>query len=142
MAIVPLKEEKVTARYDEETNTVYITYNGSLGAEDSGAAYKWIDTVIHEVGIENVYGEIFDFREVYEFLPENLMDARKKSRRMNMKNNIRNLPVAMIVNGLVQEEILRGPLQNVPENTRKRIVYSMDEAKAFLDEWHEAQKST
>lgn len=142
MAIVPLQQEKVIARYNEESRTIYITYNGSLGAEASGAAYEWIDTVIHEVGIENVYGEIFDFREVFEFLPENLMDARKKSRRMNMKNNIRNLPVAMIINGLVQEEILRGPLQNVPENTRKRIVYSMEEAQAFLDEWHEAQKTS
>jgi len=137
MVLEPLELEQVSTKYDPESRIAYITYRGALGPDASGAAYKWIDRLINEVGIAHVYGEIFDFRQVLEFLPENLMDARKKSRRMNMKNNITNLPVAMIVNGLVQVEILRGPLQNVPENARKRIVYSMDEALAFLDEWHE-----
>jgi hypothetical protein len=44
--------------------------------------------------------------------------------------------VAMVVKDFYQEEILRGPMQNVQENRRKSIVRSMDEARAFLDEWH------
>ena len=65
------------------------------------------------LGSENLYGEVWDFRDVQEFLPDNLMDARKKSRGLNLRINV-DFPVAMIVKDFYQEEILRGPMQNVP----------------------------
>ena len=42
----------------------------------------------------------------------------------------------MICANFYQEEILRGPMQNVPENQRKRIVRTEDEALEFIEEWH------
>jgi hypothetical protein len=46
----------------------------------------------------------------------------------------------MIVSNYYQEEILRGPMQNVEENKRKTVVWNMGEAIAFLHEWHQTQK--
>lgn len=132
-----LQQERVEAYYDEEKKVAYIIYSGILGAEDSASAYQWLAELIAEIGIENIHGEIFDFRKVRQFQPDNLIDARKNSRKLNLRVNIHSTPVAMIVRDAVQEEILRGPMRNVPENKRKRIVQSEDEAFAFFREWHQ-----
>lgn len=140
MPFTPLETDTVTATYDDDTRIATISYQGLLGADTTIAVYDWLGDLIDEVGFENLYGEIFDFRNVREFLPDNLMEARRKSRRYNMRNNVRRLPVAMIVSSHYQEEILRGPLQNVEENKRKTIVWTMEDAIAFLHAWHAANR--
>jgi len=135
MSFPPLEHEHAHAAYDPETRIATITYRGNLNADASAAAYEWLGNLTREIGTEQLYGEIFDFRQVTEFMPDNLMDARKQSRRFNLKTNV-NFPVAMIVKDFYQEEILRGPMQNVKENARKTIVKSVDEALAFMQEWH------
>lgn len=136
MTISPLAHENAHAYFDGETGIAYITYSGILSADVTTAVYNWLGDLLSRVGMEHVYGEIFDFTDVTEFMPDNLVAARRKSRRYNMRNNVRRLPVAMIVSNFYQEELLRGPLQNVEENKRKTIVRSMDEARAFLKQWH------
>lgn len=136
MTIKTLEHEKARAMYDEELKIAFIQYNGDLDAAASAAVYDWLGEVTQTVGLENLHGEIFDFREVTDFMPDNLMEARKKSRRMNLRNDVQNLPVAMIVKDFYQEEILRGPMQNVKENPRKTIVSTMDDALAFIASWH------
>ncbi|PJF33434.1 MAG: hypothetical protein CUN57_02205, partial [Phototrophicales bacterium] len=81
-------------------------------------------------------GEVFDFRGVDTFGPDNLFEARKKSRGFNLKQNVSDIPVAMICANFYQEEILRGPMQNVPENPRKMIVHNEAEALQFIRDWH------
>ena len=132
--------DKAHAHYDTESRIVYVAYRGLLTSDDSTKVYQWLHELMVNLGSENLYGEVWDFREVQEFLPDNLMDARKKSRGLNLRINV-DFPVAMIVKDFYQEEILRGPMQNVPENTRKAIVRSMDEAHQFLADWHAAQQS-
>lgn len=136
----PLKREQASAYFDEESHIAFITYRGVLSGEESTAVYDWLADLVEEIGLENIYGEIFDFRLVSEFAADNLMEARRNSRRHNMRNNVRNLPVAMVISNYYQEEILRGPMQNVEENKRKTVVWNMDDARAFLDEWHAAQE--
>lgn len=136
MTIEALKQERVEAYYNPEEKIAYVVYSGILGADDSAAAYQWLNSLIQEIGIENIQGEIFDFTNVRQFQPDNLIDARKNSRKLNLKVDIHSTPVAMVVRDTVQEEILRGPMRNVPENKRKRIVHSRDEAYAFFREWH------
>lgn len=147
MPIAPLATEQVSARYDDESKIAFIKYSGVLSAEESIAVYDWLADLVDVVGLDTMYGEVFDFREVTEFAPDNLMQARRNSRRYNMRNNVRRLPVAMIVSNFYQEEILRGPMQNVEENKRKTVVREMNDAIAFLNKWHaerdeEAQKKT
>jgi|GEM_PF-514733 len=139
MSISPLAMEKASARYDDEAKIAFIKYSGVLSAEESTAVYDWLADLVEAIGLDEIYGEVFDFREVTEFAPDNLMQARRNSRRYNMRNNVRRLPVAMIVSNFYQEEILRGPMQNVEENKRKAVVREMDDAVAFLREWHAEQ---
>ncbi|MEL6148291.1 MAG: hypothetical protein AAFU54_09855 [Chloroflexota bacterium] len=133
--VEPLDMERVTAYFDGERSVAHITYSGVLEAEDSSAAYEWLQSLIEQVGIENIRGEIFDFTEVRLFQPDNLIDAKKNSRKLNLRVNIHNTPVAMVVRDAVHREILRGPMRIVEENRRKRIVDTMDEAYAFFEEW-------
>lgn len=139
MSIAPLEMEQASAHFDEESKIAFIKYNGVLSAEESTAVYNWLADLVEVVGLEGIYGEVFDFRKVEEFAADNLMQARRNSRRHNMRNNVRRLPVAMIISNFYQEEILRGPMQNVEENKRKALVQNMDEAVAFLNKWHEEQ---
>jgi hypothetical protein len=133
--IAPLEGHNVTCHYDDATNIAYVTYRGQLDAAASAMAYDWLALVSETVGVP--YGEVFDFREVTEFSQDNLMEARKKSRRRNLRANVHQFPVAMIVKDPYQEEILRGPMQVVPENPRKAIVRTPVEAVAFIQAWHE-----
>lgn len=142
MAIDKLEQEHVTAHFDVENHVAYITYTGILDATASASAYGWLQKLIDNVGIETIYGEIFDFTHVKQFQPDNLIDARKNSRKLNLKVDIHRTPVAMIVRDAVQEEILRGPMRIVPENKRKRIVVSQQEAFDFFSEWHSVLKHT
>lgn len=141
MAIAPLNLEKVSAEYASDSKIAFIKYTGTLTADDSTTVYDWLADLVEAVGLENIYGEIFDFREVTEFAPDNLMEARRNSRRYNMRNRVRHLPVSMIISSFFQEEILRGPMQNVEENKRKAIVWEMDDAVNFLHEWHAQQET-
>ena len=136
MSVSTLDIEKASATYDEDTRIVFISYRGMLDGETSTKVYNWLSDLTESVGIENIYGEIFDFREVEQFMPDNLMDARRNSRRHNMKNNVKKLPVAMVISSHFQEEILRGPMQNVEENKRKAIVWNFEDAVNFLNSWH------
>lgn len=138
MAVIDrLDREKVSAHYDVDTAIAYITYRGELSAAESDAAYQWLQKVIDTIGAETLYGEVFDFREVKFFTVENLIGARKNSRRMNIMLNTHDFPVALVVANQMQQEILRGPMRVVPQNKRKRIVNTMEAALAFFKEWHE-----
>ncbi len=141
MNIQPLHEQQVTAHYDGDERVVYVIYFGILGPDASTAAYEWLENLINTIGVDAIRGEIFDFTGVTQFRPDNLINAKKSSRMLNLRTNVDNMPVAMVVKDMVQEEILRGPMRNVPENPRKRIVHSEEEAFAFFDEWH-AQRDT
>ncbi|MEL6269239.1 MAG: hypothetical protein AAFV33_08305 [Chloroflexota bacterium] len=136
MAIEPLALETVSTRFDEDRAIAHITYRGVLRADASEAAYTWLNTLVENIGTERLYGEVFDFREVKAFSTDNLIDARKKSRKMNIMMNTQDFPVAMIVANDMQEQILRGPMRIMEENPRKRIVRTMDDALAFLEAWH------
>ena len=137
-----LEAASVHASYDPESAVVTITYQGDLGADASAAAYTWLEDLLNQVGTEKLYGEIFDFRDVTRFQTDNLIDARKHSRRLNIMMETYHYPIAMIVSNAMQEEILRGPMRIVEGNQRKRIVHTEQEARAFLDEWHHSPASS
>lgn len=136
MAHEALESLNASARYDEESDLIRVTYRGVLDATATATVYSWLAELFKTLDADRVRGEVFDFREVTVFGPDNLMEARKKSRGFNLKMDTSHLPVAMIVANFYQEEILRGPMQNVPENQRKVIVHTEAEANEFIDNWH------
>jgi hypothetical protein len=141
MSVKPLETPTASARYDEEHNVVWITYRGLLDAESTASVYHWLADFFDAIDNKEIDGEVFDFREVQTFGPDNLFEARKKSRGFNLKQDVSTLPVAMICANFYQEEILRGPMQNVPENNRKMIVKTEAEAIEFIANWHREQLS-
>ena len=96
MVIRPLEIQNAYATYDETTRIVHVTYRGSLDSEVSSAVYEWLNRLIEMVGAEAIFGQIWDFRNVDQFMPDNLQDARKNSRIMNLKQNTGRFPVAMV----------------------------------------------
>ena len=136
MPIDPLETNTASAHYDDDHNVVWITYRGLLDAEATAKVYNWLAEFFEDHGDNEISGEVFDFRGVNTFGPDNLFEARKKSRGFNLKQNMSDIPVAMICANFYQEEILRGPMQNVPENPRKTIVHSEAEALQFIRDWH------
>lgn len=136
MPIAPLETDTASARFDNDHNVVWVTYRGLLDAEATTKVYTWLAEFFEAHGPNSIAGEIFDFREVNTFGPDNLFEARKKSRGFNLKQDVSEIPVAMICGNFYQEEILRGPMQNVPENPRKTIVHNETEALQFISNWH------
>jgi len=136
MSVQPLATPNASARYDEERNVVWVTYTGLLDAGATASVYRWLAEFFEARDNQSIDGEVFDFRKVDTFGPDNLFEARKKSRGFNLKQDVSTLPVAMICANFYQEEILRGPMQNVPENNRKTIVKTEAEALTFIENWH------
>jgi hypothetical protein len=141
MTTFELQVDRAKARYDQEQGITYITYEGELDGTVTVQVYDWLDELYKAVGVEKIYGQIFDFRNVTRFDQSNLTTARRTSNRMNMIQDTSQFPVALIVNDHAQEEILRGPMRIPSGHVRKRIVWSEDEARAFLDEWNRENKS-
>lgn len=139
--VAPLELERATARYDQQTHTVYVIYKGVLDAQTPVLVYDWLDLVYEAVDVDALRGQVFDFRQVKDFAQDNLVMARRSSNRMNMKTNISHCPVALIVGDFYHEEILRTAMRISPEHNRKQIVWSDEEAQKFLDDWHQANKS-
>lgn len=131
-----LEIERASVMYDPETRVIHVTYRGELDGDTNAAVYEWLEQLYQEIGIETVWGQVFDFREVSEFQQENLKTARRTSTRMNMRTDVSSCPAALIVSDFYHEEILRGSMRVVAENVRKKIVWSEDEALQFLEEWH------
>lgn len=142
MAIPSIDEANVSAYFDADQAVAFVTYRGNIGADESRTAYQWLTQLIDTLGENAIRGEVFDFSKVRMFTTDNLLEARRHSRRLNLALTEHAFPVAMIISTAMHEEILRGPMQVVPENTRKRIVRSDEEAIAFIDLWHEQSTAT
>ncbi len=138
--IDPLQIEQASAHFDEDARIVYVTYRGSLGEAVNVQVYDWLDRLLKSVDLKTVYGEIFDFQKVSEFQTDNLEAARKSSKRVNLKRNVSQLPVALVVGNAYQHQILEIAMRVTPDHQRKRIVRSQAEALTFLEEWNKANR--
>jgi hypothetical protein len=132
-----LEVDQASAYFDEEQRIVYVTYRGALSSDVTIQVYDWLDELFGEVDVNTINGEIFDFRQVTEFDESNLKAARRTSSRMNIKVDTSSLPVALIVNDFFHKEILQSAMRIPPDHPRKRIVWTEEEAIAFLHEWKE-----
>jgi hypothetical protein len=137
MSNFQLEIENATASYDGTTRIVTITYRGVLDSAVTIIVYNWLDNLYKAVGIDAIYGEIFDFSGVKSFDEGNLTTARRTSNRMNMSQDTSQFPVALVVANHEQEEILRGPMRIPEGHQRKRIVRSTEEALQFFQTWNQ-----
>lgn len=141
MANFRLEIPNATATYDPETRVAKIEYRGILDGDVTIQVYDWLDEIYRDIGIDNMLGQIFDFRQVQSFEESNLATARRTSNRMNMRIDTSNIPVALLVNDFYHEEILRGSMRIPAEHVRKRIVWSEEDAWAYIKNWHAEKNS-
>lgn len=144
MAVVPLDNENVHATYDEEAKLLLVTYKGILSPQVTNEFYSWVFALMKEQPtlIFEARGTIFDFTQVKDFENSNISAARKQSQNVSSQQaEAKNHPVALLVKTALQERMVAVTLKLTPQNDRKKIVYSMEDAKDYIAAWHKKQES-
>jgi hypothetical protein len=143
MLIAQFESDPFSAWYDEQTQILHVVYKGVLTPDVTAQVYKWLGEVIqqHPQEATRARGSIYDFRQVTGFDSRNLTSAQRQSQQFNAKVDLGNHPVALLVDTLMQEQILRVELKISPGQDRKRIVHSEGEALAFIASFHPANET-
>lgn len=133
----------VTGYFDEEDKLLKVTYRGTLTSEVTNTVYRWLAQLISASAgdISGARGSIYDFRELTAIDMSNLLAAQQNSTHLNVKFDMRNHPVALIVGTDEQRDFVKLTMHVTPEETRKKIVTSIVEAQQFIDEFHQNQAS-
>jgi hypothetical protein len=137
-----LEIPEVTAYYDEDQRIVFVVYTETLTPEISKAVYEWANRVATSEEVARSRGSIYDFRRVQKFNLGNLTVVQQKSTQLNRKEDFSNHAVALIVDTLYQESMVKTAMQISPGQARKRIVHSMEEALAFVESFHEKRRTS
>ena len=136
MIIEPIETEHFSAHYDSDQRILFVTYRGILTPQVTAQFYQWLGKMIqsHPHLVGEALGSIFDFRQVTKFDNRNLTSAQRQSQQVNAQVDLSHHRVAMIAANMLQEQILRLELKISPQQTRKRIFRSEEEAFAFINQ--------
>jgi hypothetical protein len=139
MANYTLETENVTASYDPQTGLLFVTYRGVMTPDVTVAFYRWLGDLIKTASPDDLMkarGSIYDFRQVKQFAASNISTAQRQSQQVNHAADMSHIPVALITESLLQTEWVRVTMKIMPDQDRKRVVKSMEEAVAFIDQFH------
>ena len=139
MATERLEKEFVTGYFDENEKILFVTYRNNLTPSVTNSMYRWLGRIIKDAknDISSSIGSIYDFSDVDNIDLADFINAQVQSVSINVKIDLSKHPVALIVKSEHQEEYVRMLMGVTPQESRKRIVYSVDEARAFIKEFHE-----
>jgi hypothetical protein len=134
--------DQFSAWYDDESLILYVVYKGVLTPDVTSQMYRWLGDVIQRrpADVVRARGSIYDFRQVTGFDSRNLTSAQRQSQQFNNKVDVTNHPVALLVDTLFQEQILRVELKISPQQDRKRLVRSEAEALDFILNFHPTEE--
>ncbi len=143
MIIAQIDSDQFSAWYDDQGQILHVVYKGVLTADVTTQVYRWLGEVIQQHPAEAVRarGSIYDFRQVKGFDSRNLTSAQRQSQQFNAKLDLGNHPVALLVSTPLQEHILQVELKISPQQDRKRLVRSEEEALAFISNFHPVNES-
>jgi hypothetical protein len=138
MIIAQIESEQFSGWYDDQEQILQVVYKGVLTADVTIQVYRWLGEVIQKnpAEVSRARGSIFDFRKVTGFDSRNLTSAQRQSQQLNARTDVGNHPVALLVDTLLQEQILRVELKISPQQDRKRLVRTEAEALAFINNFH------
>ena len=136
MEVESLELENASARYDSEARLAFITYRGTLTGQVTMQVYQWIGEKAQLVGMDNIRGGVFDFRDVTTFDFGNVHTVRRESRSVRNKLDFSQTPAALLVKSLYQEQMVKVAMRVTGETPRLRIVDSMEAALAFIEDWY------
>ena len=137
MIIESLQTDNASAVYNTETNIATVTYRGALTPSVTAQAYQWLFINAVKIGVENINGGIFDFREVTTFELANIRTVKREKTVHADKVNFNQIPTALMVKTLYQEQMVRVSMRVTEQSDRLRIVYSEEDALAFIKSWHQ-----
>lgn len=142
MIIEQVETEHFSAHYETDSQILYVTYRGILTPQVTMQFYQWLGKIIqsHPDKVATARGSIYDFRQVKGFDNRNLTSAQRQSQQFNTQVDLSHHPVAMIVDSMLQEQILRLELKISPQQSRKRIVHSEAEAIEFLNQFQSPEE--
>lgn len=144
MAVIPLEKEQVSAFYDTEAKLLRVTYRGVLSPQISTEFYAWLGTAMqtNPTLILEAKGSIFDFCQVTDFVNSNLSTVRKQSQNLSQSSDdVKNHPVALVVKTALQERMVSVTMKLTPQNDRKKVVYSIEDAQKYIIEWHKKHET-
>jgi hypothetical protein len=133
----PLQIETSEAFYDDALRLVVVKYRGVVNSMVTAAVYGWVLELVANVPIETSRGSIYDFREATHFDNTNLRTVQRSSKKINVQVDVSNHPVALLVSNMLQEQMVRVSMKITPQEERKRIVKSEQDALAFINDWNE-----
>lgn len=135
MDVERLELEQVTGYFDEDKGIVFVVYRGLLSADISAKVYGWLGKLIQTHGIGLARGSVYDFRAVTDFALGNLTTTQTRSANLNSKVDMRHHPVALVVGSLYQRMTVKTAMNVTPQQKRKRIVESLEDALEFINQW-------
>lgn len=135
MDIPRLEHENVTGYYDDTTHLLRVTYKGVVNAEVSARVYAWIGELVATMGLGESKGSVYDFRQVKDFAPGNVTTTQSRSSNLNTKIDMSKHPVALIASNIYQQKMVESVMHITPQEKRKRVVKSEDEALNFIQEF-------
>lgn len=141
MNIPRLDTEQITVTFDTDTGISVVTYRGELSPQVTVQYYQFLPKFLEVVDVQDIYGSIYDFRQVTKFHNTNLSTAQRASQSANTHYDFSAIPIALLVETLLQEQMVRVSMKVTPQETRKRIVKSEAEAKAFFKSFHQRRQS-
>lgn len=131
--VAHLSRDDVTCHYDLTEHLVFITYFGEITPEVTTAVYGWIPQAFTNNDIKLVRGSVFNFCHVTRFNNANLGSVRKTSSNLNAKFDMSHVAVALLVGNMRQEKMVKVAMKVTPQEERKRIVKSYQDAYAFIE---------
>lgn len=134
-----LHTDNVDGFFDMEKRILRITYRGMVTAQVTRDVYAWIGRLIAAAqgNIHLALGSIYDFRDVTRFDSLTLSTAQRSSQNINRDVELRYHPVALIVKTPFQREYVRLTMKVSPQEDRKKIVESIEDAEKFIAEFCE-----
>jgi hypothetical protein len=142
MVVPQIDAEGITARFDETQSILFVAYRGILIPNLTIQFYEWRAEVVQLIDIKTIRGTVVDFRAVTVFPVRNLTTVYKQSRDANQQIDMSHIPVAMVVSTPEQEQSVRASLQVTPQQNRRRIVNTPEDALAFIEAWHRSRQET
>lgn len=143
MLIPALETETIHAEYDPESKILRVTYKGVLSPEVTNQFYGWLIPVMqnHPHLVTEARGSIYDFRQVKDFKSSNITTARKQSQNASQSGELKNHPVALLVETPLQERMVSVMMKLTEQTDRKQLVYTIEEAQDYIAAWHKKQET-
>ncbi|MDZ4672579.1 MAG: hypothetical protein SH821_17090 [Phototrophicales bacterium] len=129
-----LHTDVIDGLFDETTRILRVKYRGTVTAQVTRDVYGWIGRLIVASGdnVNLALGSIYDFRDVTAFDSLTLSTTQRGSQTVNREAELRYHPVALIVTTPFQREYVRLTMKVSPQEDRKHIVETLEDAEAFI----------